>query len=448
LLACKDSCVPLTLRAELAFPHTPSPADIAALKIDAASPASAPGAPAWGWLFFSAILGGLILNVMPCVFPVIGLKVMGFVEQAGGDARGARTHGLVFSAGVLVSLWALTGVLLLLRAGGAQLGWGFQLQSPGFTFLLTLLFFGFALSLTGVFEIGLSATGAGGRLTRRDGFWGTFFSGVLAVVVATPCSAPFFAPVIGTALSLPALGAFALFTGVGIGLSLPYFILCAFPALLRKLPRPGPWMETLRQIFGFLFFGTAAYLVWVLAGLTEGNEWALLGILTALVVVALAAWIYGRWAGPERSSRARKTATVCALALLGLSIWGGWPTNADTQSGFAWEPYSAQRLEQLRAEGRPVWVDFTARWCVTCLTNKATLATSPALRALVKEKNVALLKADWTNRDESITRALAAFGRASVPLNLLYLPNQKEPVILPTILTPDDLIAPLTQSVP
>ncbi len=446
VLACAEECVPVLLAAELTFPQTVAAEDVEALQDAWAISAPAPVMTdaSWAWLFFSAILGGLILNVMPCVFPVIGLKVMGFVQQAGGTAKHAWKQGLAFAFGVLVSLWILAAVLLLLRSGGTQLGWGFQLQSSGFTFLLTVLFFTFGLSLMGVFEIGERATGAGASLMRKEGFWGAFFSGVLAVVVATPCSAPFFAPVIGAALAMPAVGSLALFTGVGIGLALPYFVLCLFPALLNKMPKPGPWMETLRQFFGLLFFATASYLVWVLARLTDQSEWALLAVMGALVLIGAAAWIYGKWGAFSRASKTRRLATALALIFFAGACWLGWPTKGD--AGFQWEPYSAQRLDALRAEGRPVWVDFTARWCVTCLTNKATLASSAELHRLVREKNVALLKADWTNRDEAITRELAKFGRASVPLNLLYLPGQQEPILLPTVLTPGDLTAPLSEA--
>ncbi len=443
LLACKDTCMPVSLQSELSFPHTPAPEDIQAFERSQTQmlvPQTAQTDLMRLLLF--AFLGGLILNVMPCVFPVIGLKVMSFVEHAGHYGKYAGRHGLVFTLGVLLSLWALTALIMLFREAGVQLGWGFQLQSGEFTYAMAVVFFVFALNMFGVFEIGTRLTGVGGELMSKTGYLGTLFTGILAVVVATPCSAPYFAPAIGTALTLPVPEALLLFTGVGLGLSLPYLVLSMFPGLIQRLPQPGPWMETAKHIFGFLFMLTVAYLVWVLDGNIKDSDNEMLLVLVSLVGVAAAAWVYGRWSAISRATRVRHAGKIAAAALLALSLWLGFSQMNRTQL-WVWEPYSAERVEQLREEGRVVWVDFTARWCLTCQSNKMTLFSSKELGELLKEKNVALVKADWTDHDPAITQALAKLGRASIPLDLLYFPGEDEPMELPTILTPEDVIRPL-----
>ena len=240
-----------------------------------------------------ALIGGLILNLMPCVFPVLGMKVLGFVNQS-GHARGkVAAHGLVFTLGVLLSFWALAGLLAALRAGGTELGWGFQLQSPVFVFTLTAVMLVFALNLSGVFEFGLRATAVGQELQSKSGLAGTFFTGVLATVVATPCSAPFLAPALGAALALPVAQSFTVFTAIGVGLSTPYLVLSVVPQAVKVLPRPGAWMETFKQFMAFPLYATVMYLLWVLAG--QVDESALLTAGFGLVLVAMAAWAYGRW---------------------------------------------------------------------------------------------------------------------------------------------------------
>jgi thiol:disulfide interchange protein/DsbC/DsbD-like thiol-disulfide interchange protein len=382
-----------------------------------------------------ALLGGLILNLMPCVFPVIGIKIMGFVNQAGEERSRVVLHGLVFTAGVLVSFWALTALLLALRSGGAQLGWGFQLQSPGFVFVLTVVLLLFGLSMSGVFEVGGSLIGAGSRLQAKSGFGGSFFSGVLATVVATPCAAPFLAPALGAALALPAGASFATFTAIALGLSLPYLLLSAFPAAIKLLPRPGMWMETFKQGMAFLLYATVGYLVWVLAGQVEGDKF--LSTLLALVVIAIAAWVYGRWTAPVRSPMVRRAGwAAAALLLAGGFVYGMPRTAAPADDDVVWEVWSEQRVRELVAAGRPVYVDFTARWCVTCQANKRVVFASSEVRRHFREAGVAALRADWTNRDDTITRALAELGRSAVPVNLVYLPGRAEPQLLPELLTP------------
>ena len=384
-----------------------------------------------------AFFGGLILNLMPCVFPVLGIKVVGFINQAGSDRRKVTLHGLTFTAGVLLSFWALAGVLAALRAGGEQLGWGFQLQSAPFVFALAVIMLIFALSLSGVFEFGIRATAVGGELQMKEGYSGSFFAGVLATVVATPCSAPFLAPALGAALALPTGASFVVFTVIAIGLSAPYLLLSAFPQAVGVLPRPGRWMETFKQVMAFPLYATVGYLVWVLAGQTSEN--GLLAVLFSLTLIAMAVWLYGRYTAPGGNGKRTGLAFAAALGLLALGLYLGWPQAAKA-SDITWEPWSAERVAQLQQEGRPIYVDFTARWCATCQANKKLVFASDKVRKLLEDRNVALLKADWTNADPKITAELAKWNRSAVPFNLVYLPGGAEPLPLPEILTPSDVL--------
>jgi len=380
-----------------------------------------------------ALLGGLILNLMPCVFPVLGLKVLGFVEQSGTQRRSVVAHGLMFTAGVLLSFWALAGLLAALRAAGTDLGWGFQLQSPVFVFALTVVMLAFGLNLSGVFEFGVHVTGLGSGLQTKSGPAGSFFAGVLATVVATPCSAPFLAPALGAALALPVTQSFVVFTVIAIGLSAPYLMLSIFPGAVRWLPRPGAWMETFKQLMAFPLYATAAYLVWVLAGqLSEGG---LLAALLGLTLVAMAVWIYGRWNAPGASPARARFGLAAGVILLALGLMTGWP-RAAAPTEVTWEKWSPQALAQLRAQGRYIYVDFTARWCATCQANKKLVFGSQDVQRAFSTKHIATLKADWTNSDPEITAELARFGRSAVPFNLLYTPGNSEPVELPALITP------------
>lgn len=379
-----------------------------------------------------AFLGGLILNLMPCVFPVLGLKIMGFVDQAGAERSKVIAHGLWFTGGVLASFWILAGALIAIRAGGEELGWGFQLQSPLFVFGLALLLFVFALNLSGVFEIGTTMTSVGGDLTDKKGYSGSFFSGALATVMATPCAAPFLAPALGAALALPAAASMLVFTFVALGLALPYLLLSIFPGLVNRLPRPGPWMETFKQAMAFLLYATVAYLVWVLLGQVE--ERGALVLLLAIVVAAFAAWIYGRYAGLSSKPRTLWIARGATVILLLLSVQMG--RSAMTRSGIGWREWSPGAVERLR-DDQIVYVDFTARWCATCQVNKQVVFRSDRVVEAFNQKDVTALKADWTNHDPEITRALEAYGRSAVPFNLIFHPDREDPIILPEILTPE-----------
>jgi len=379
-----------------------------------------------------AFVGGLILNLMPCVFPVLGIKILGFVNQAGSDRRKVTLHGLTFAAGVLLSFWTLAGVLAVLRAGGDQLGWGFQLQSTGFVFTLAAVMLVFALSMSGVFEFGLRATGVGSSLQMKQGYAGSFFTGVLATVVATPCSAPFLAPALGAALALPTVQSFVVFTAIAVGLALPYLLLSIFPQAVKALPRPGAWMETFKQVMAFPLYATVAYLIWVLAGQTA--EQSLLFVMLGLTVIAMGTWLYGRTNAPGAKPARARFGLIGGLALLAVGGWLGWP-QAPAPSAVTWEPWSTERVTQLRSEGKTIYVDFTARWCFTCQTNKKVVFSSAEVLRQFRAKGVVALRADWTNDDPLITAELARWNRSAVPFDLIYLPGQPDPKILPEVLT-------------
>ena len=386
------------------------------------------------------LLGGLLLNLMPCVFPVIGLKIMGFVQQAGADRKKIAGHGLTFTLGVLTSFGVLSGILFAARAaaggGAATVGWGYQLQNPWVICLLMLLMWVLALNLFGLFEMGTSATSVGGSLQTKQGLAGSFFSGVLATVVATPCSAPFLGVAIGTAIALPAFQFFAAFTAMAVGLALPYLILSVFPQLIGLLPRPGAWMESFKQAMAFLLFSTAGYLLWVYGG-QIGLE-NLIGPIFGLSAIAVAAWIYGRWHLPHRPRATRVTALTLAIGFAASGVFLAKPPPPST---ITWEPWSQMRVDTLLAKDTPVYIDFTAQWCATCQLNKKR-AYTPEVVALMKQKGVATLKADKTNANPAIEDALRLLGRTAIPVNVLLTPG-KPPVILPELLSPNDVLEAL-----
>jgi len=326
-----------------------------------------------------AFLGGIILNIMPCVFPVLGVKIMGFVQQAGEDKKSIRQHGLVFGLGVLMSLWLLAAVILIVRYTGEQAGWGFQLQNPGFVLVMIVIMFVFALNLSGLFEVGTSLIGAGQELQNKQGYGGSFFSGVLAVVIATPCTGPFMGAALTFALGSGPLLAFMVFTFLGLGLAMPYVVLSFLPELIQKLPRPGAWMETFKQFMAFPMYATAVWLLFVygkIAG-TTALEWLFHG----LVLLALALWAYGRFCVPSRSKRTRSIAVIAALLMLvgaGILAREGYRRSAESEAliaksglagsgkvakyGLEWEPINAVSIVEHRKAGRAVFIDFTANW--------------------------------------------------------------------------------------
>lgn len=407
-----------------------------------------------------AFLGGLILNLMPCVFPVLGLKIMGFVKQ-GGEARGRIVlHGLVFTAGVLISFWVLAGVLIALRASGEQLGWGFQLQSPGFVLALTVILLVFALNMSGVFEIGQSAIGTGSKLTGKSGFEGSFFSGVLATVVATPCAAPFLAPALGAALALPPAKSLLTFTVIAIGLAFPYLLMSIFPGLVAKLPKPGAWMESFKQFMAFLLYATVTALVWVLVGQIGAMNQLI--TLLSLVMVAMGCWIYGRWAAIHRPRKTRRIACVAAACAIVLPLGYSYQNiriehqqrermamaqqEGRTDGYLQWQKWSPEKVAQAVDDGSIVYVDFTARWCATCQVNKRVYQSARLIEAFESQQVVTLI-ADWTNYDPRITEALAEFGRSAIPFNVFYSAHTGDTVTLPELLTVNNVLQALERAV-
>lgn len=381
-------------------------------------------------------LGGLILNLMPCVFPVIGLKIMGFVQQSGHDRSAVVKHGLVFTSGVLVSFWILCALLL---AGGIR-NWGGQLQNPWVVLSLLLVMLVFGLSMFGVFELGSSATGVGGKLANKDGLSGSFFSGVLATVVATPCSAPFLGTGLAATVALPTPLFVTSFTFMALGLSLPYLLLSFFPSLVDKLPRPGPWMESFKQGMSFLLFGTGAYLAWVYL-LQVGDQLAgqkSLHVLLGLTVIAAGFWIYGRWSVPYRSAKARALGRVFAAAFLlgGFLLAKPSPAPAVVADAPAiqWQEWSKEKQDALLQEGKSVYVDFTARWCLTCQTNKAAAYTEATAR-LFQEHGIVALKADKTIDNPEIDAELTRLGQVAIPVNVFYAKGAPQPHITQPVLT-------------
>jgi thiol:disulfide interchange protein/DsbC/DsbD-like thiol-disulfide interchange protein len=415
--------------------------------------AGAAGLGVIGALLF-AFLGGLILNLMPCVFPILSMKAASLAGHA-HEAKAARHQGLAYLAGVLATFLALAGALIALKAAGAAVGWGFQLQSPAAVAALAVLMLLVALNLSGVFEIGTSLQGVGGQLAdNRGGMIGSFLTGVLAVAVAAPCTAPFMGPAMGFALTQTPLVSLSVFAFLGLGLAAPFVALSFAPALLRLMPKPGAWMEILRNVLAFPMYGTAAWLVWVLAQQTASLGLAL--ALAAAVLAAFAAWLFGR---AQRRERAPVLRTLAAVALLGVAglIYGlavapapatvAQPTAAvDDAVDLPSEPWSPARVAALRAEGRPVFVNFTAAWCVTCQVNDAAAIARPATAEAFRKAGAVYLVADWTNRDGDIARALADHGRAGVPLYLVYGADGSDPVVLPQLLSEGMVVAAIDKA--
>jgi thiol:disulfide interchange protein/DsbC/DsbD-like thiol-disulfide interchange protein len=384
-----------------------------------------------------AFLGGLILNLMPCVFPVLFLKGLALVNSGNEEKHKLRAHGLVYTAGILASFWVLVAVLLGLRSAGAHLGWGFQFQSPVFLSLMAGLLFFLGLSLAGQFEIGLTLTSAGGSLAAKQGYTGSFFTGVLAVIVATPCTAPFMGVAIGYALAQPAAVTFAVFTALALGLAAPYAALTLQPAWTRVLPRPGAWMEVLRQAVSVPIFATVIWLAWVLAQAYGAS--VLAALLASFLLLAIAGWFLGRWPAKGWST---VVAAACVLGVIALSVFAAKElvvapeSSASSQSHSGWEPWSAEAVARYQAQGRPVFVDFTASWCLGCQVNERVALSRPEVRKAFADANVVLLRADWTQHDDTITQALTSLGRSGVPAYALYVPCQSAPQMLPEVLTP------------
>ncbi|HJV43335.1 protein-disulfide reductase DsbD family protein [Caulobacter sp.] len=421
------------------------PADAAGLGAPPAKTKTAVGAP--GGLIGAvalAFLGGLILNLMPCVFPVLSMKAASLAGHAHHEGK-ARLQGLAFLIGVLATFLALAGLLLVVRAGGAAVGWGFQLQSPLVIAALALLMLLVALNMSGVFEIGTSIQGVGAGASARDGALGAFFTGALAVVVAAPCTAPFMAGALGYALTQPAAVALTVFAALGLGFAAPFVTVAFVPGVLRRLPRPGAWMDVLKKGLAFPMYGAALWLTWVFA--QQAGPIALGQVLGAGVLAAFGAWLYGLSQGRRAAGRAfvaqAAVGLLCVAAALALALSAAFMAKppavaAETSpagAGLVAEPWSPERVAALRAEGRPVLVDFTAAWCVTCQVNEKVALSGAKVAEAFKAQNAVYLKADWTNRDPVIAKALAEFGRVGVPLYVVYPKNGGEPAVLPQLLT-------------
>ncbi len=377
-----------------------------------------------------AFLGGLVLNLMPCVFPVLFLKGLGLVHSSTEEKRRQRLHGLVYTLGILVSFWAVVAVLLLLRAGGRQVGWGFQMQSPGFVAVLASLVFFLGLSLAGQFEVGLSLTSAGGGLAQKQGFAGSFFTGVLATVVATPCMGPLLGAAVGFALSQPVALTFLVFTMLALGLALPYLVLTFQPQWTSILPKPGAWMETLKQLTAVPLFATAVWLAWVYGQLfpTNGVDHIAL-LLFCFLVLAIAGWALGKWPARWSSSIAAVILIVIALAI---------PLRPKQVEAQAWQPWSPETFATARGSGDPIFIDFTAAWCLSCKVNEAAVLRSADIEGKLAKGHFKLLKADWTQYDPKITAELASVNRSGVPTYVIFPAGKDSNAdVLPELLTKD-----------
>jgi thiol:disulfide interchange protein DsbD len=414
---------------------------VAGQNTDGSAPLSG-GTPITLWAaLIGALIGGVILNLMPCVFPVLAIKLLA-LAQHGGRPRAQRLAGLAYTAGVVLSFLALGGLLLALRAAGEQLGWGFQLQSPLVVALLAALFTVIGLNLAGVFEFGQFVPGRLATLQARHPVTDALLSGVVAVAIASPCTAPFMGASLGFAVAMPTPQALAVFGALGLGMALPYLLAGWVPAVAHALPRPGPWMHTFRRAMAFPMLATVVWLVWVL-GQQSGIDGA--GALLALLVVGSSLVWALTLTGRTRIVLAGVAAAASAALLLALGphvvrpLPGGSSTVAATDR---WQPWSPERAAELTAAGRPVFVDFTAAWCVTCQYNKRTTLADAEVLGDFATRNVALLRADWTRRDPAITAALAQLGRSGVPVYVLHAPG-KPPVVLSEILGKGELRAAL-----
>jgi thiol:disulfide interchange protein/DsbC/DsbD-like thiol-disulfide interchange protein len=388
-----------------------------------------------------ALLGGLILNLMPCVFPILSMKALGLIEASHGEAKTARAHGLWYGAGVIGSFLALAALLIGLTTAGSSVGWGFQLQNPAIVIGLAVLMVMIGFNLLGFFEIGTSLQNVGGSIASTSGAKGSVFTGILAVIVAAPCTAPFMGAALGYAATQPPAIALMVFGALGVGFALPFVALTFMPGLLAVLPRPGPWMVRLREALAFPMFGTAIWLIWVATAQT--GQAGTLAALVAILGAALAVWLARTW--PSFGGKAG-----AALVLIAALVWAGQhvlaaPTRASatTRGPEFGEVWSPQRVGQLQSEGKTVFVNFTADWCVTCKVNEVSVFSDAQVRASLTGDKATYLVADWTLRDDAIAKALASHGRVGVPLYLVYKPGQEQPQILPQILTTKGLLEAL-----
>lgn len=396
----------------------------------ASSPVIQATLPLWQAILF-ALLGGLILNLMPCVFPVLSLKSFSFISAQAKTAAERRVEGWAYAAGIWVSFMVIVGILLVIKSGGAAIGWGFQLQEPAFVGTLVLLMLLVALSLSGMFNITIGAEGTGQGLAAKEGGKGAFFQGVLAALVATPCTAPLMAPAIGFALTQPALIVFLIFSVLAFGLALPFLALSYSQKLASLMPRPGPWMEKLKEALAFPMYLTAAWLLYIFN--LQAGATATLALLVALIGAVFGVWLWQAFSGKI----ARAIALLFFVGAFGVIIYQPLAENgtATQKSRNDITPYSEENLASLLADGETVFAYFTAEWCITCKVNEQVALFTDDTQALFAEKGIRMLKGDWTNRNAEIAELLADYGRAGVPLYLLFPKGQSEAVVLPEILT-------------
>jgi thiol:disulfide interchange protein/DsbC/DsbD-like thiol-disulfide interchange protein len=400
-----------------------------------------------------AFVGGLILNLMPCVFPVLGLKVLGFANHSDATAKHRLRAALLFAAGVVGAFWVLALLMILLQGAGQAIGWGFQLQSPWFVAAMAWLFALIGLNLTGVFEVGISLT----RSSVGDDSQSAFSevgSGVLAVLVATPCTAPFMGAALGAALGQSAGVQFAVFTMLGLGMALPYVLLTLLPGAAKLLPRPGAWMQTLKHFLAFPMFATVAWLVWVFGQQLDID--AVLALLLSLIAICFAGWLYGFWQRQVlNSGGSSKKAILLFVSSLFAFVVGitlivntvsentAESLKSQVSKSTAWEVWSPQRVDELLSQGKPVFVDFTAAWCVSCQVNKKAVLDGNKVKQFFADQKITVLRADWTKRDAEITKELARYKRSGVPMYQVWLPTAgpKTALLLPELLTSDLVIS-------
>lgn len=414
-----------------------SPATVPTTASSATSPT--PSTTDSGWILQAilfALLGGMILNLMPCVFPVLSIKVM---SLAAADRARLAIHGWAYTLGIVVCFVGFAVALLLARKGGEAIGWGFQLQSPGLIAALAYLFFVMGLSMSGLIHFGSSLMGAGQNLTQKSGLSGSFFTGVLAAVVASPCTAPFMGAALGFALTQPAIACLAVFAALGFGMALPLLILCYLPALAARLPKPGAWMDNLKQFLAFPLYLSAIWLLWVFGRQTSVSGMA--ALCAGAVAIAFGCWLLGREARGFWQL-VRRISIIASWAIALILVWQGSESREQKAiSDSRWQAYSPELVASLRAEGRPVFINLTADWCLTCLANERIALHTQSVEQTFDALNVATIKGDWTNTDPKITELLQEYGRSGVPLYLWFPANSSgKAIILPQLLTPDLLI--------
>ena len=412
------------------------------------------GGPGLLSVIFFALAGGLILNLMPCVFPVLSLKVLSLASKGQSAVSEQRLHGVAYTAGIIVTFMLLASILIALRAGGEAVGWAFQLQSPWFVSLLIFLFFSFGLSLSGVFEFGTSFMGLGNNLASKSGYKGSFFTGVLATAVASPCTAPFMGAALGFALSQSWLVAMVVFFFLGLGMALPFLVLSFSPALMKFMPKPGAWMNTFKEFMAFPMYATVLWLLWVLGNQVGVNGMAI--VVGACILLAFGLWLLQKRTvvGPFwRNANAVMATIAIVIAFYSLQspmlesrpMTQSYAGGGDDEYMVAnYEAFGTARFEELQAEGKPVFINMTAAWCITCLANEQTTLSSDRVIQAMTDQGITYLKGDWTNQDPEISRVLDAFNRPSVPLYVFYPGAGKEPVILPQILTPSIVVDTFT----